>query len=232
MEKNVIVSVAWNDSHVTFFLSVSPFALSNVADLEAVHLVIDTAVLALSGSTLLAFRQAASDKTVFISVDDLKKYLQSLNKEAVEIDFKVLAAEKPAAAAAPSKPVSSKAKEGESSCIMWKSYYSSRRFEYLNLVSKTIAALVEDAHQMGIEYKKDIDFPKWYQQVKITLVHRKDSNFILNGAVCISRFFSRVKCWTTTTFLDATFCVLWLTTSGSKLQVSNNYTSLFIARGC
>ena len=25
--------------------------------------------------------------------------------------------------------------------------------------------MIEDAHQMGIEYKKEVDFSRWYQQV-------------------------------------------------------------------
>jgi prolyl-tRNA synthetase len=28
-----------------------------------------------------------------------------------------------------------------------------------------VVAAADDGHQMGIEYKKDVDFPKWYQQV-------------------------------------------------------------------
>lgn len=87
---------------------VSPFVLSNVADLSTVHLVLDAALLALPGSTLLAFRQGAADKTIFITVDDLKAYFKSLNKDAVEIDFKELAAA--AAAAKPAnKPAGNKA---------------------------------------------------------------------------------------------------------------------------
>lgn len=29
------------------------------------------------------------------------------------------------------------------------------------------AAAAEDVHQMGIEFKKDVDLPKWYQQVSL-----------------------------------------------------------------
>lgn len=79
-----------------------------MADLSTVHLVLDAALLALPGSTLLAFRQGAADKTIFITVDDLKAYFKSLNKDAVEIDFKELAAA--AAAAKPAnKPAGNKA---------------------------------------------------------------------------------------------------------------------------
>ncbi|KAI8374687.1 uncharacterized protein BYT42DRAFT_577281 [Radiomyces spectabilis] len=120
--------------------AVSPFALSNVADLASIHLVVDAALLALPATTVLAFHPSAADKTIFVTVEELQKYLQSLSKEAVEVDFKALAASKPAPAAA--KPAAKNAGKKEAT-----------------------SALVEDAHQMGIEYKKDVDFPKWYQQV-------------------------------------------------------------------
>lgn len=29
----------------------------------------------------------------------------------------------------------------------------------------SLAAPAEDVHQMGIEFKKDVDLPRWYQQV-------------------------------------------------------------------
>lgn len=81
--------------------TVSPFALSNVADLSLIHLVVDTQVLALPATEVLAFHPAASDKTVFITVDQLKAYFASLKKEFVDVDFKALAAAKPPAAGAP-----------------------------------------------------------------------------------------------------------------------------------
>ncbi|KAI8647277.1 YbaK/aminoacyl-tRNA synthetase-associated domain-containing protein, partial [Parasitella parasitica] len=75
--------------------SVSPFALSNVQDISLVHLVVDNAILALDASTLLAFHPSAADKTVFITVDQLKSYFASINKEFIDTDFKALAAAKP-----------------------------------------------------------------------------------------------------------------------------------------
>ncbi|KAI7849312.1 hypothetical protein BDC45DRAFT_574028 [Circinella umbellata] len=118
--------------------AVSPFALSNVSDLSLIHLVVDAALLALPGTTLLAFREGAADKTVFVTVDELKAYLKSIEKEEIEIDFSTLAvaAAKPAAG----KPAGKAPK-------------------------KEAAAPAEDIHQMGIEHKKDGDFSKWYQQV-------------------------------------------------------------------
>lgn len=77
--------------------SVSPFALSNVKDISLIHLVVDSALLALPASTLLAFHPSAADKTVFVSVEELKNYFVSINKEFIEIDFKALAAAKPPA---------------------------------------------------------------------------------------------------------------------------------------
>jgi prolyl-tRNA synthetase len=90
--------------------AVSPFALSNVQDLSLIHLVVDSAVLALPDTTYLAFHPSAADKTVFISVEELKSYLASISKEYVEIDFKALAAAKPPAAAAKKPAKAPKAK--------------------------------------------------------------------------------------------------------------------------
>ncbi|RCI03058.1 hypothetical protein CU098_001028, partial [Rhizopus stolonifer] len=121
--------------------SVSPFALSNVQDLSLIHLVVDHAILSLAGSTLLAFHPSAADKTVFISVDELKSYLSSIQKEFIDVDFKALAAAKPAAAEA--KPAN-----------------------VLKAAKKEAAVVpAEDFNQMGLGCKKEEDFPKWYQQV-------------------------------------------------------------------
>lgn len=76
--------------------NVSPFSLSNVKDLSLVRLVLDAE---LNGAdTLLAFHPNDAAKTIFVTVDQLKSYLASIGKEFVEIDFKALAAAKPAAA--------------------------------------------------------------------------------------------------------------------------------------
>ncbi|KAI8333033.1 hypothetical protein BC941DRAFT_380620 [Chlamydoabsidia padenii] len=129
------------DTFATTKDAVSPFALSNVADLSLIHLVVDAEVLALPSTQVLAFHPSAADKTVFITVEQLKVYLMSINKEFVEVDFKALAAAKPPAAA-PAAAAPKGKKE-----------------------AKKEVASAEDGHQMGIEYKKDVDFPKWYQQV-------------------------------------------------------------------
>jgi prolyl-tRNA synthetase len=93
--------------------SVSPFALSNVKDISLIHLVVDSALLALPASTLLAFHPSAADKTVFVAVEDLKSYFVSINKEFVEIDFKALAAAKPPATDAKKPAAKAAKKEGE-----------------------------------------------------------------------------------------------------------------------
>lgn len=94
--------------------SVSPFALSNVQDLSLIHLVVDAAILALPATTYLAFHPSAADKTVFVSVEELKNYLSAINKEFIEIDFKSLAAAKPPAGEAKKPAKAPKAKtEGE-----------------------------------------------------------------------------------------------------------------------
>lgn len=95
--------------------SVSPFALSNVAELANVHIVVDAALLQVEEK--LAFHPAESDKTIFLSVQELNTYLQSLAKEYVQVDFKALAAAKPPAAAQPKAKAAPKAsavkKEGK-----------------------------------------------------------------------------------------------------------------------
>ncbi|CEG74061.1 Putative Prolyl-tRNA synthetase [Rhizopus microsporus] len=114
--------------------SVSPFALSNVAELNNVHIVVDAA--ALQTTDLLAFHPATSDKTIFISAQQLKTYLTSLGKEHVEVDFKALAEAKPAPKPAKAAPAKKEA-----------------------IVNNN-----EEVNAMGIGCKKDEDFPKWYQQ--------------------------------------------------------------------
>jgi prolyl-tRNA synthetase len=87
--------------------AVSPFSLANVADLSLVHLVVDAALLA--STDKLTFHPATSDKTVFITADELKNYFKSINKEFIEVDFKALAAAKPPAAAPKPKAKAAKA---------------------------------------------------------------------------------------------------------------------------
>lgn len=88
--------------------TVSPFALSNVQELDLIHLVIDAD---LPTDTLLAFHPNDAEKTVFVTLDQLKAYFTSINKEFVEIDFKALAAAKPTGEKKPAAPKAPKAKK-------------------------------------------------------------------------------------------------------------------------
>lgn len=72
--------------------NVSPFSLSNVDALDLVHVVLDAD---LPTDTLLAFHPNDAQKTILISLDQLKAYLASINKDFIELDFKALAAAKP-----------------------------------------------------------------------------------------------------------------------------------------
>ncbi|KAI8063299.1 hypothetical protein BC940DRAFT_260995 [Gongronella butleri] len=121
--------------------AVSPFALANVADLTQVHIVVDEALLSLDANTDLAFRAGQNDHSLLVSVDALKKFLASVGKDHIPVDFASLAAAAAAPAPKDKKEIKAKAE------------------------AKREAAMVEDAHQMGIEYKKEADFSRWYQQV-------------------------------------------------------------------
>jgi prolyl-tRNA synthetase len=91
-----------------FLLLVSAFSLSNVKDLSLVHVVVDSDLLSLDATELIAFHPATSDKTTFISAADLKAYLDSLSKEYKVLNFKELAVAAPAPAAkAPAKSAKS-----------------------------------------------------------------------------------------------------------------------------
>ncbi|KAI8581327.1 hypothetical protein K450DRAFT_232526 [Umbelopsis ramanniana AG] len=124
--------------------SVSAFSLSNVKDLSLVHVVVDSDLLSLDATELIAFHPATSEKTSFISSTELKVYLDSLGKEYKVINFKELAAAAPAAAAKPAAKAPSKPAKAAAAAP---------------------SAPAEDIHQMGIEHKKADDLPRWYQQV-------------------------------------------------------------------
>ncbi|RUS26502.1 hypothetical protein BC938DRAFT_470686 [Jimgerdemannia flammicorona] len=120
--------------------SVSPFALAHVKDLTHVHLVVDSALLAIPADHHIAFHPSAADKTSFISVAHLRAFFTHVRKDFIEVDFKALASE--VGAPAPAKAEGSK-KEA----------------------TKKEDAVIEGAAQIGIEVRKELDFPKWYQQV-------------------------------------------------------------------
>jgi prolyl-tRNA synthetase len=101
------------------FLIVSAFSLSNVKDLSLVHIVVDSDLLSLDATELIAFHPATSEKTTFMSATELKIYLDSLGKEYKVLNLKELAAAAPVAAAkapatkAPSKPAKAAAAAGK-----------------------------------------------------------------------------------------------------------------------
>lgn len=92
--------------------------MSNVKDLSLVHVVVDSDLLSLDATELIAFHPASSEKTTFISATELKVYLDSLGKEYKVLNFKELAAAAPAAPAkapaakAASKPAKAAAGKG------------------------------------------------------------------------------------------------------------------------
>ncbi len=90
--------------------NVSPFSLSQVENLDLIHLVFDTALN--ETKELLAFHPNDAEKTIFVTVDELKNYFKSINKEYIEVDFKALASAKPTgeknAAPAPKAPKAKK----------------------------------------------------------------------------------------------------------------------------
>lgn len=90
--------------------NVSPFSLSHVENLDLIHLVFDAALN--ETKELLAFHPNDAEKTIFITVDELKSYFNSIGKEYVEVDFKALASAKPTGekkpAAAPKAPKAKK----------------------------------------------------------------------------------------------------------------------------
>ncbi|ORY00800.1 prolyl-tRNA synthetase [Basidiobolus meristosporus CBS 931.73] len=120
----------------------SPFALENVSaeNISNVHLVVDAALLSVDQGTLIGFHPSASEKTTFLTLAEIKKYLESSSAKYTEVDFKALAAEAPAA-----KPQQPKAPKAATKAQKPKPE--------------------EDSVKIGIEYKKEVDFPKWYQQV-------------------------------------------------------------------
>lgn len=104
-----LLSTTFNSTKDT----VSPFDLSNVKELELIHLVFDASLN--ETTTPLAFHPHDAEKTIFVTVDELKKYFTSIGKEYVEVDFKALASAKPTGEKKPAAAAAPKAKkEGKS----------------------------------------------------------------------------------------------------------------------
>ncbi|KAK9716723.1 hypothetical protein K7432_006712 [Basidiobolus ranarum] len=119
----------------------SPFALGNVSseNIGNVQLIVDAALLSVTEGTI-AFHPSAAEKTSFLTLEETKKYLENAGAKYTEVDFKALAAEAPAA-----KPQQPKAPKAAAKAQKSKPD--------------------EDTVKIGIEFKKEVDFPKWYQQV-------------------------------------------------------------------
>lgn len=81
--------------------------------------------------------------------------------------------------------------------------------------AKKEATMVEGAAKIGIEYKKDADFPKWYQQVEriipfcpiiFLFVHDRISHALigLHAITLKHRSLPALRCSSTTMSVDAT----------------------------
>jgi prolyl-tRNA synthetase len=99
--------------------------------------VLDSAIS--SSSEVFAVRASASEATVFLHGTDISKYLSALETADTKVqvlDFVALKAEPAGAAPAKSTP------------------------------NKKQDAKIEDAHQLAIGVKKEVDFATWYTNVR------------------------------------------------------------------
>lgn len=129
-----------------------------------------------SSSDVYAVRAKTNGATVFLTGQDIHSYLQSLDPESKSlhvVNFASLASE---AGASGSKPVAK-----------------------ANAPAKKTEAKIEDAHQLAIGVRKEVDFPTWYTNVSMLSGHLD-----LNRLDFI-RFWSNLTCWITTTSAVAIF---------------------------
>ena len=102
-----------------------------------------------SSDEIFAIKAASNEGTVFLAGQDVHAYLQSLvdssSKLLHVVDFAALAAEAPPAAASSSHsaPITKAAAP-----------------------TKKTDARIEDAHQLAIGVKKEVDFSTWYTNVR------------------------------------------------------------------
>lgn len=99
---------------------VSPFALANVADLSTVHLIVDSALLAVPADHHIAFHPSTADRTSFVSVTDLRAFITHYKKDFVEVDFKALATEAGAPATAKAEGSKKEVAKKEEGKETWK----------------------------------------------------------------------------------------------------------------
>ena len=93
-----------------------------------------------SSEEVFAVRAVASDATIFLHGTDISKYLSTLETADTKVqvvDFAALKAEPVGAAPAKSTP------------------------------NKKQEAKIEDAHQLAIGVKKEVDFATWYTNVRL-----------------------------------------------------------------
>lgn len=117
--------------------AVNLFAILNDTA-KKVHLIMDQRLM---DTELIAFHPMQNDATTAISNSDMKKVIALSNREAEVLDFSKIVVTDGAAAeekkAAPAKAAKQEKKE----------------------------EIKQDVHQLGIEYTKEQNFAKWYQQI-------------------------------------------------------------------
>lgn len=127
----------------------------------------------LSSSTeVFAVRPCTNSATVFLSGQDILAFLQRLetdNTKIKVIDFASLSSD------APSAPITK-----------------------APAPNKKADAKIEDAHQLAIGVKKEVDFASWYTNVRSFLEE-------VSPQLILSRSWSNQKCSITTTLADAIF---------------------------
>ncbi|KAJ3038546.1 hypothetical protein HDV00_000551 [Rhizophlyctis rosea] len=139
-EARVAADDVWKSTLKVDRIDATPFALANVEDKSTVTAVVDQEVLA-SADRHLAFRNYASDNSLFVKAADFKAFLDKINVTFAEVKLSDLATPAPAAKSEVAKPAP-KAK-----------------------AEVTAADAGDDKKLIGITVKKDDDFPTWYQQV-------------------------------------------------------------------
>lgn len=123
-------------------VAVSPLSI-NAGIFSKVITVLDSAVS--SSSDVFAVRASASEATIFLHGTDISSYLSALETPDTKVqvvDFAALKAEP--VGAAPAKASTSNKKQ---------------------------EAKIEDAHQLAIGVKKEVDFAAWYTNVRQTFTH-------------------------------------------------------------
>lgn len=127
----------------------TPLAI-DAALFSRIQLILDASLK--SSSELFAVRAFASNATVFLKGSDIVTYLSAFETPDVkinEIDFTQLKNEAPAVAPAVKAPAGGAPKQA----------------------GVKEEAMVDGAIQIGILYKKEVDFAGWYTDVSVTIFH-------------------------------------------------------------